>query len=413
MRVLMVGMALDTNGQKRRFVEAAKRWGDDPDVLKALVVGEHDLAGVAGRWVTAGEKEPALSIRSAHKARYAYFQYPEDLVWDRSTEPLVRQLADAADLIHLTNELTAYTRLGQHRHRKPALLHHHGTLLRNFPQRVLPQARRFHMLNAVSTVDLLRVADDLHWLPTAYDLDELATIREQNRRPADGMVRIMSAPTNRDIKSTALLEAAMNQLKAEGLPVELVLTEGRTWAECLAVKATADIYFDQVKLGYGCNAIEAWGMGLPVVAGAEPDILARMTTEWNTDRLPFAEATEATIADTLRMLVKSPDLRAEYAERGHTFAETYHAEKPALERLTELYDLAIRKMKAAPSAVVEEFPLAPGTFATTLPKLSIRVSNQHYKFVDQRLTVDNPRMAQRVRQLARHQPGYQISEVTL
>src|SRR5690606_27554167 len=129
-----------------------------------------------------------------------------------------------------------------------------------------------------------------------------------------------------------LLEAAVRQLQAEGLPVELVLVEGRTWAECLTVKATADIYFDQVLLGYGCNAIEAWGMGIPVVAGADEWTLAQMRKEWNLGKrpMPFHEATEATIADALRELVQSPDLRAEVAKRGHAHAQKYHAERPAL-----------------------------------------------------------------------------------
>src|SRR5574338_115020 len=414
MRVLMVGTALDTNGQKRRFVEAAKRWGDDPDVLKALVVGENDLAGVAGRWVAAAEKETGLSIRSAHKARYAFFDYPGDLAWDRSSHSLVQELADAADLIHLTNETKAYTQLGQHKVRKPALIHHHGTLLRNHPGLVLPNARRFHMLQAVSTVDLLRVSDDLHWLPTAYDLEELEVIRDLNRRPEDGKVRIISAPTNRDIKSTAALEAAVAQLQSEGLPVELVLIEGRSWAECLALKATADIYFDQVKLGYGCNAVEAWGMGIPVVAGADDWTLNRMRQEWNLkpdDPLPFYEATEATIYEALLLLVSSASMREAWGGIGRAFAEKYHAEKPALARLAELYSMAVQKMRNAPGGAVEEFPAEPGTFVTTRkPNLQVRLASHTVQFSDGRVVVDDPLLAQRLRIVARYNSRYQISE---
>src|SRR5690606_2291672 len=166
--------------------------------------------------------------------------------WRRSTHSEVQRLAHEADLIHLTNDVKAYTMLRQPQLRKPALLHHHGTLFRDNPKRMLAEGERFHMLQAVSTIDLLQPAPDmLHWLPAPIDMDEMAEIRALNRRPDDGLVRIVSAPTNRQWKSTALLEVAVRQLQAEGLPVELVLVEGRTWAECLAVKATADIYFDQ------------------------------------------------------------------------------------------------------------------------------------------------------------------------
>lgn len=411
----MVGTALDTNGQKRRYVEAAKRWGDDPDVLKALVVGDKDLAGVGARWAAAARKSRTLSIRSAHKARYAFFDYPVDVVWDRSTQREVQEMADDADLIHLTNDVRAYTQLKQHRHRKPALLHHHGTLLRNHPQTVLPNARRFNMVQAVSTVDLLRMADDLHWLPTAYDLEELAAIRDLNRRPDDGMVRIVSAPTNREIKSTALLEQAVVALQSEGLSVELVLVEGRSWVECLAVKATADIYFDQVKLGYGCNAIEAWGMGIPVVAGADEWTLTRMRSEWNlglSDPLPFYAATETTIADALRELVQSADLRAEAAARGKAHAEKYHAERPALVRLAELYSMAVAKQQAAPSSEpYDEFALAPGTFMAPKARI-VRMLNQQYRFKPEHpVVIEDPRLAQRMRRLAANNRRYQIEEV--
>ena len=36
-------------------------------------------------------------------------------------------------------------------------------------------------------------------------------------------------------------------------------------------KGRADVFVDQMILGYGCNAIEAWGMGIPVIAGVDPE----------------------------------------------------------------------------------------------------------------------------------------------
>jgi hypothetical protein len=412
MKVLRVGTALDTNGQGYRFHKAAERWGDDPSVLQALIVGLYDPADVGGRFREAAAKIGGLSIRSAHSSE-AYFQFPRDIHWTRATHLEVQELADQCDVIHLNNSDMAYRKLRMPKIRKPAVLHHHGTLFRNSPAPLLSAAKRFHMLQAVSTIDLQRVAPDiLHWLPTAYDLDEMARIREGHKRPDDGMVRVVSFPTNREIKSTDALQAAVRSLQAEGLPVELVLVSGKPWAESLAVKATADIYFDQVGLGYGCNAVEAWGMGIPVIAGADDWTLARMRKEWNTRTLPFHVATETTIADAIRQLVQSPDLRATVAARGAKHAAKYHAEKPALARLAELYGMAIRKMQAAPPPVdVEEFPVTPGTFRTELPRLRIHVSNQTYTFVDGMLTIDNPHMAQRMRRLAYANPRHQISEV--
>jgi hypothetical protein len=230
------------------------------------------------------------------------------------------------------------------------------------------------------------------------------------------MVRVVSCPTNREIKSTDALEAAVRTLQAEGLPVELLVVTGRPWAESLAVKATADIYFDQVGLGYGCNAVEAWGMGIPVIAGADDWTLARMRKEWDMGprgSLPFLEATEATIADKLRVLVKSADARTVMGTLGHDHAEKYHAEKPALARLAELYGMAIRKMQAAPLPIQgPEFPAEPGIFRTELPTLRLRVGNQMVTFNHEGIArIPHPQTAAKVRQIAYDVPKYRIHEV--
>ena len=342
MNALILSAGLDTNAGNYRFKVAAERWGSD--VLRAFAVGEYDPANVVGRFGEAAERLGGVAIRSAHRSE-AYFEFPRDILWDRHTEMEVRRLANEADVIHLNNSWKAYQRL---RLRKPALLHHHGSLFRSNPAPLLAASRRLGFVQAVSTIDLLKIApDELTWLPTAYDIDALVAFGAAHRRDPDGRLRIVSAPTSRTWKSTDALEAAVRELQSEGLPVDLVLVEGKPWAECLTTKATADIYFDQVILGYGCNAIEAWGMGIPVVAGADPWATDRMLSEYGT--LPFYEATVDTIASSLRAMVKSPDLRAEYAERGMAHARRFHDERPALTRLVELYVRAIDGHQPQPS----------------------------------------------------------------
>ena len=47
MKALAMGWALDTNGQKYRYARAAQKWGSDPDVVRALIAGDWDGAGIA------------------------------------------------------------------------------------------------------------------------------------------------------------------------------------------------------------------------------------------------------------------------------------------------------------------------------------------------------------------------------
>lgn len=317
MKALIVSAGYDTGGQGARFAAAAGRWGRDPDVL-AVADGE-------------------LVIRSAHR-KETYIEYPVDLTWGARTQAIIRQLADESDVLHLNDAPLAYIKLRQTA--KPALMHFHGTHFRRDPSSSLSHVQRWRMLPAVSTIDLLAASPELHWLPTAYNLDELAAIREKHRRPRDGKVRVVAAPTNRKIKSTHALQAAVKELHDEGLPIELEIVEGKPWAECLATKARGDVYFDQVGLGYGCNAVEAWGMGIPVVAGADETTLARMRKEFGGE-LPFYPATETTIAAALRSLIAVDELREEWGARGLEHARRFHADKPALARLAELYAKAI------------------------------------------------------------------------
>lgn len=404
-------MALDTNGQKFRYVEAAKRWGDHPDVLKALWLGEYDLAGVAGRFAEASRGDRRLVIRSAHKAQYAFFQFPTDIDWGRHNREEVLELAQSADIIHLTNDLKAYTHLRLHQLGKPAVLHHHGTLFRNNPGRMIAEARRFGMIQAVSTIDLLRPApSELHWVPTAYDLDALAKIRKEHRRPDDGIVRIAHAPTNRAIKSTAAFEIAVRQLRSEGLPVEADIIEGRTWAECMERKAKADIYFDQVGLGYGCNAIEAWAMGIPVVAGADEWTLARMVQEFG--ELPFYNTTEGRITEALRDLVQRKATRQHYGAIGKAHARKYHGQKPALIRLAGIYAKAIQLRQNMGTDTVEQFPHTAGRFRTEYKhNLQVRLASRTVQFVDGEVEIVDPLIAQRLRRRAATDARLQIFEV--
>jgi glycosyltransferase involved in cell wall biosynthesis len=153
------------------------------------------------------------------------------------------------------------------------------------------------------------------------------------------MVRVAHAPTNREVKSTKLLLAAVERLQGEGFDVELDLIERRPWTECLERKAKADIYFDQVILGYGCNAIEAWGMGIPVIAGGSDETLDEMERRFG--YLPFIHATPETIYDALLELVESAELRERYGQLGLAHVRKWHDASVVVEQLKGIYQRAM------------------------------------------------------------------------
>lgn len=403
MFALVLSYALDTNGGNHRFAKAAERFGADPDVLKALALGNTDPAGVVSRFQMAADKFGALSIRSAHRAEQ-YFAFPNDLRWTRQTEPELRVLVKQADVIHLNNSYMAAQRF---RIQKPMLLHHHGSMFRNDPDKMFAIAKHYRMTQAVSTIDLQKPDPSiLHWLPTAYNVDELAAFGESHRREDDGKVRIVHAPTNRMLKHTDLLIAAVKLLESEGLPVELVLVEGKTWAECMAVKATADILFDQLLFGYGCNSVEAWSMGIPVISGADDWTLDRMLDQWGD--IPFYLANEKTLADRLRQMVKSKNLRAEWAGRGMKHVRRFHDEKPALTILADLYAKTISHYNRI------RIPTKAANAVTFRNPRNIKVytlAGLQVDFVNGMVQSDDPIVIERLRTVAKSRPGLGIEEV--
>ncbi|MGH2901923.1 MAG: aminotransferase, partial [Solirubrobacteraceae bacterium] len=96
--------------------------------------------------------------------------------------------------------------------------------------------------------------------------------RWQRARPytrADGgegaTVRIAHAPNHRGFKGTEYIIAAVAQLQAEGLDVELVLIEGVQNSEVQRILMhDVDVLCDQIiATGYALNAIEGLASGLP------------------------------------------------------------------------------------------------------------------------------------------------------
>src|SRR5690606_23762125 len=110
--------------------------------------------------------------------------------------------------------------------------------------------------------------------------------------------------------------------------------EGKTWAECVQMKSTCDVLYDQVQLGYGNNAIEAWAMGIPVIAGASQDILDIMGATF--DKTPFLEATQHTIGDAL-IAMNNTTTRNQWARTGKAHVERWHDGRESVERLTAIY----------------------------------------------------------------------------
>lgn len=260
-----------------------------------------------------------------------YINYPQDVPWSQRG---LERLYDAADVVHIHNTTHAH-RWYDNAQGKPTVLTHHGMHSQGDFRQMVADGLAIGATQLASTLDLALMEPGLEWVGAPVSLEAMRSLRERNYR-SGRVLRIGHAPTNRAIKGTEAFIAAMVKLVQSGLPVEPVVIEGRQWADCLRIKATCDLWFDQPVLGYGSNAIEAWAMGIPVVSGvADPQIRAGMIERWG--RLPFFEANEATLESGLRALAADSGLREEYRERGTAHVERWHDERVTVETLKRIY----------------------------------------------------------------------------
>jgi hypothetical protein len=130
---------------------------------------------------------------------------------------------------------------------------------------------------------------------------------------------IVHAPTDRAVKGTRHIVSAVEALRAEGLPLRLVLLEGMKRTEVLEATAQADVVVDQLNLGwYGGFAVEAMSFAKPVVCAIDDD-----ANPFGAD-LPVVRADPTTIVDVLRELAGDPARRRASGIAGREFVERVH-----------------------------------------------------------------------------------------
>ncbi len=131
---------------------------------------------------------------------------------------------------------------------------------------------------------------------------------------------VLHAPSQRRVKGTRYVEAAMAELARQGFAAELSLVERTTHGEARLLYSEADLLVDQLLIGwYGGLAVELMALGKPVICYLErPDpgvVPADMLEE-----LPIFHAKPETLAQAIRDCLEIRDL----GQRGRAFVERWH-----------------------------------------------------------------------------------------
>lgn len=186
----------------------------------------------------------------------------------------------------------------------------------------------------VATPDLLEFVDRSILVPQPFDVDRVdAVLREPAPERDHDRFVVAHAPSNHLIKGTKYLVGAVEQLRVEGLPIELVVLSGRSHSEVLRLARTADLAVDQLLVGsYGLFAVEMMALGVPVAVYLRDDLVGEYPAP-----PPVFDATPATIADVLRAAAAGTLPLRERAAEGVEYAGTFHAPDRVARLCLDLY----------------------------------------------------------------------------
>lgn len=231
----------------------------------------------------------------------------------------------------------------------------------NFPE----EAQR-HMLAVVDAIaDRIVVSDEemASYVPgysiirRALDLERWPFVGpRRERRPL-----IVHAPSRRIVKGTDFVEAAIGQLRGEGLEFEFRLVENLPQREAAAIYADSDIVIDQVRIGwYGFLSVEAMALGKAVVAYIRDDLREAL----GEGPPPLMIANPDNLREALRTLITSPEARKDLGIRGRRYVENMHDHRRVAAQFMDLYQDAIDNPKPLDMVPVANLLLRQSAVAT-------------------------------------------------
>ncbi len=147
-----------------------------------------------------------------------------------------------------------------------------------------------------------------------------------------GKIKIVHAPTNRQIKGTKYVLSVIEKLKQEKYNIDFILIEKQPNDIVLDICKNADIIVDALLLeSHGIFSMEGMALGKPVLCRIDEKFLKYYPG------LPILSTDPDNLYEHLKLLIQNPDLRKELGERGRKYVEEIHDTKKIAKQLIELY----------------------------------------------------------------------------
>jgi len=154
---------------------------------------------------------------------------------------------------------------------------------------------------------------------------------------------ILHAPTNRGVKGTPAVLAAVEALKARHPEVELLLVENVPHDQVRGLYERAHLVIDQLLLGwYGGFAVEAMALGRPVVCYLRQEDLHFIPEQMRAD-IPVIDANPDTLLAVLEDILARREELPELGERSRAYVETWHDPLTIARGVKDTYERILEK----------------------------------------------------------------------
>lgn len=300
--------------------------------MNILILSAMDCSGSAHALLT------AINAHTEHKARMINLRrqrylYPADIL--KPTEAETRDWIHWADVLNL--QVRGEEMIPEGSPKRPVVKTYHGSEYRQHYREQNQLCKERGWLATCMTVDLSQ--HGAAWIGRA--MPDLSHMLDQD----DGEFRVVHAgapdrKAKKNRKGTDVLERALTGLIGIAADIFRELPND----ECLARKAKADLYVDQVGargLGYGTNALEAWAMGLPVVASV-PELTRKLMVR-ELGYLPFCPCHDVkSLQRRIRQMRDFPKFRQRWAKRGREYVRRWHGPAYVAMRYVKLFERVMK-----------------------------------------------------------------------
>lgn len=203
-----------------------------------------------------------------------------------------------------------------------------------------------HVIGGCEWVDYMSGWDSLMIAHFSIDTSRWSTSDVFWNGPDREPLRILHAPNHRNIKGTSFVLKTIEELKAEGKNVELVLLEKVPNDQIQKVMSTCHVVIDQLVIGwYAMFAIEAMATGRTVLCHLRKDLvdLYQFAGLLKQDEIPILDVDFKNLKDVITGLYQNPDLMKNLSARNRKYVEDHHSTASIGERFNKInLDLGLK-----------------------------------------------------------------------